>query len=507
MTMRKSSLIRGLGAAFTGLLLVLALIGCRDNDGPGTPKVDSIVIQRDGSAITELNATVGDGPITLTAAVLPTDAVQTVTWTSSNADIATVADGVVTIVGAGTTTITATSTADTTKSDSITLTVSQPSDPALTGTVTITGTAKVGETLTANITALNGEGAPSYQWKSADTSGGATTNIGTNQATYVLVAADAGKFISVTVSRTGFTGSITSAATAAVALPDLTGTVTITGTATVGETLTADISSLAGTGAPSYQWKSADTSGGATTNIGTNAATYTLAAADAGKFISVTVTRAGFAGDISSTATSSVALPAVTGVEIWYDNKSETELTVDEGQAPITLTAVVSPQLANQAVTWASSDAAVATVANGVVTIVGAGTVEITATSVQDNEKVGKITITVDPIAEEGKNFVSINLQHPVDQGLELEVVDGIAVRTIYKTGGTDKVIFEVDDASEDFVYTWYLGDVAFEGESVTFDAKDYGVGFYSVLLTVKKDDAFWSLPTTLGFTVVAVSE
>jgi hypothetical protein len=88
-------------------------------------------------------------------------------------------------------------------------------DPALTGTVTIDGIKTVNETLTANITALNGSGAPSFVWKRADAANGAYTPI-TNAtgATYIAQPGDEGKYIQVTVSRAGYTGSITSEATA-----------------------------------------------------------------------------------------------------------------------------------------------------------------------------------------------------------------------------------------------------------------------------------------------------
>ena len=171
--------------------------------------------------------------------------------------------------------------------------------PALTGTVSITGTAKVGETLTADITGLDGTGTVTYQWKRG------TTNIGTNSSTYIIVAADVGSTITVTVTRAGYTGSKISAPTAAVAaLPQLTGTVTITGTAKVGETLMADITGLDGTETVTYQWKKG------TTNIGTNSSTYIIVAADAGSTITVTVTRAGYTGSVTSIETSPVIIMA-----------------------------------------------------------------------------------------------------------------------------------------------------------------------------------------------------
>ena len=73
------------------------------------------------------------------------------------------------------------------------------------------------------------------------------------------------------------------------------GTPTISGTAQVGEVLTADPSGITDadgltTATFTYQWLRVDADGVSNeTNIGTNAATYTLAAADAGKKIKVKV--------------------------------------------------------------------------------------------------------------------------------------------------------------------------------------------------------------------------
>ena len=79
--------------------------------------------------------------------------------------------------------------------------------PAFTGTVSINGTAQVGQTLTADTTSLGGTGTISYQWKHG------TTDIGTNSSTYTVQAADVGFSITVTVTRSGFSGSATSQAT------------------------------------------------------------------------------------------------------------------------------------------------------------------------------------------------------------------------------------------------------------------------------------------------------
>ncbi len=87
---------------------------------------------------------------------------------------------------------------------------------------------------------------------------------------------------------------------------------------------------------------------------------------------------------------------AVTGVTL---NSSSLALTVG-GSA--TLTAAVNPKDADQAVTWATSDAAVATVTGGRVTAVKAGTAVITATSVADKTKKASCTVTVQAKAVTG---------------------------------------------------------------------------------------------------------
>ena len=159
--------------------------------------------------------------------------------------------------------------------------------PPLTGTVSINGTAVVGETLTAITDSLRGNGTVSYQWKREG------INIGTNSSTYIVQPADVDSFFTVTVTRTGYSGSVTSNPTASVGLPPLTGTVSINGTAVVGQTLTAITDSLSGSGTISYQWKRAGI------NIGTNSSTYIVQPADVGSSITVTVIRIRNSGDVT----------------------------------------------------------------------------------------------------------------------------------------------------------------------------------------------------------------
>jgi len=81
--------------------------------------------------------------------------------------------------------------------------------------------------------------------------------------------------------------------------PALKGTVSISGTAQVGQTLTANTNSLIGTGTISYQWKRGST------NIGTSR-TYQVQTADVGSTITVSVTRAGNSGSVTSSPTAVV---------------------------------------------------------------------------------------------------------------------------------------------------------------------------------------------------------
>ena len=201
----------------------------------------------------------------------------------------------------------------------------KPNTPA-TGEPTIRGTAQVGETLTADTSGIADDDgldnvAFSYQWL-AD---GAEIS-GATDSTHTLVDADEGKAISVTVSFTDGGGneeSLTSAATGAVEAKSnspATGQPAISGTAQVGETLTADTSGIADEDgldsvSYSYQWL-AD---GAEIS-GTTGSTYTLVDADEGKAISVAVSFTDDAGNdetLTSAASAAVAaapLPPLTAL-------------------------------------------------------------------------------------------------------------------------------------------------------------------------------------------------
>ena len=195
----------------------------------------------------------------------------------------------------------------------------QAANTPATGLPAITGIARVGVKLTADLSGIADEDGLdnavfSYQWL-AD---GSETQDATD-ATYTTVDADEGKTISVRVSFTDDAGNaetLTSAATDAVEARSnrpATGALTITGTAQVGELLTADVSNIMDDdgldrAAFAYQWQADGTD-----LSGATGSSYTLADSDEGKAISVTVTftdNAGHEESFTSTATAAVAAAA-----------------------------------------------------------------------------------------------------------------------------------------------------------------------------------------------------
>ena len=202
------------------------------------------------------------------------------------------------------------------------LTVSDEPNTAPTGAPTITGTAQVGETLTADGSGIGD--ADGLYWAKFDYQwlGSRDTEIqGATNATYTLVADDEGKTIKVRVSFTDDRGNnetLTSAATPAVEASTnnpATGAPTISGTAQVGETLTANRSGIADADGISnvqyeYQWLADDADISGATN-----ATYTLVVEDEGKAIKVEVTftdDAGNAETLTSEATDAVKVATTT---------------------------------------------------------------------------------------------------------------------------------------------------------------------------------------------------
>ncbi|MCL2382595.1 MAG: hypothetical protein FWC64_13570 [Treponema sp.] len=122
-----------------------------------------------------------------------------------------------------------------------------PGVPLLYGTAYISGIAEVGQTLTADTSALGGSGDISFQWRRGNSS-----DIGFG-GVYIVQPEDVGYTITLTLRRSGNAGSIVSYPTDVVPVP-LAGTVRIDGITQVGEVLTANATDLGGSGTILFQW-------------------------------------------------------------------------------------------------------------------------------------------------------------------------------------------------------------------------------------------------------------
>jgi hypothetical protein len=200
----------------------------------------------------------------------------------------------------------------------------------------ISGAAVQGKSATADPGRWSGPARTySFQWQRCD-SGGATCSAiaAATKKTYLVVAADVGKRLRVTVVATNKNGSAaaTSGATAVVTgiapttststattttssvPPSNTAPPTISGTPQQGQTLTAAPGSWSGTAPLSYayQWKRCDRAGAACGVIsGATSIAYLLTSADVGSTIRISVTARNSVGSAtaSSAATAVVASP------------------------------------------------------------------------------------------------------------------------------------------------------------------------------------------------------
>jgi hypothetical protein len=165
---------------------------------------------------------------------------------------------------------------------------------------TISGVPSVGQTLIAGDGSWTGESPFSYeyQWERCNGAGEECTSIeGSNADTYEPSGSDVGSTIrlAVVVSTSGSSNSATSDVTAAVTEPSVTATAapSISGTPSLGQTLTAEPGSWSGVTEPTYtyQWLRCDQAGINCQPVeSATDATYELAEADLASTIRVIVT-------------------------------------------------------------------------------------------------------------------------------------------------------------------------------------------------------------------------
>ena len=232
------------------------------------------------------------------------------------------------------------------------------------------------ETLTATITPSNATD-KSLTWESSD------TNIATVDTNGVVTAVAQG---STTITATAADGSGEKA----------TCSVTVKEAANVPVTsVSLDKTSLELTeGGTGTLIATVEPNNATNKNVTWSTSNASIATVNNGEVTAVsagtaTITATADGKSATCTVTVTAATVPVTGVTL---NKTSTSLYVGGSE---TLTATVEPSDAtNKTVTWTSSNPSVATVENGVVTAVGAGTATITVTTV-DGTKTATCTVTV----------------------------------------------------------------------------------------------------------------
>ena len=323
---------------------------------------------------TTLTVTAGEEE-TLTATVKPDDATdKTVTWTSSNTAIATVKDGKVKGIKAGTATITAQA-GDKKATCKVVVTKSVIEVTSITlDKTTLSLTVGAEETLTATVKPDNATD-KTVTWTSSNTAiatvkDGKVKGVKAGTATITAKAGSKTATCKVTVTK----------ATIAVTSITLNKT-TLSLTVGAEETLTATVKPDNATD-KTVTWTSSNTAiatvkDGKVKGIKEGTATITAKAGDKTATCKVTVSK---------------ATVAVTSVTL---NKTSLSLKVNQEE---TLIATVKPDNAtDKTVKWSSSNTSVATVNNGKVKGIKAGTAVITAKAGDKSAKCN-VTVTADPV-------------------------------------------------------------------------------------------------------------
>jgi len=214
----------------------------------------------------------------------------------------------------------------------------------------ITGSAAVGQTLTTSDgTWTESPTSFTYQWLRCPASGGAADGSdcavigGATTNSYVVATGDVGFTLRVRVTAVNGDGQATVASNAtavvvAQAGPPNTAPPTITGTATVGSTLTANAGTWTGSSVTfTYQWRRCDPQGANCNSItGATGTTYTVASGDVGQTIRVNVTGTDSSG-------SNTVASAQTAVVTAASAPPATGCPNDKSAGPINVSQVTSP--------------------------------------------------------------------------------------------------------------------------------------------------------------------
>ena len=363
----------------TALKAGTATITAKTTDGSDKSATCAVTVKQyaTGVSLDKSTATLYTGDsLTLNATVSPSNTSdKQVTWASNDNAVATVsASGLVTALKAGTATITATTADGSNKSATCEVTVKQYA----TG-LTLDKTSETlytGETLSLTPTVFPEDASDKgVTWASNDEA------VATVSASGVVTAVKAG---SATITATASDGSGKSASCQITVKQYATGLALDKSTVTLytGDSLTLNATvSPSDTSDKQVTWASNDNA------VATVSASGVISALKVG---SATITASTVDGSEKSASCEITVKQFVTGVAL--DKTTATLYTGDT----LTLTPTVSPDDASdKSLTWASSASAVATVADGIVTAIKAGTATITATAADGSGKSAPCEITV----------------------------------------------------------------------------------------------------------------
>lgn len=388
-----------------------------DGDATITATVDGVSATTDTITVTtpvvkvsgvslsasNLKLAVGGEPSTLTAAVEPDNATnKNLSWSSSDPTVATVADGVVTPVKAGAATITVT-TEDGEHSATCKVTVIQPATGITLDKQKVVLVGAATEQLKAAV--VPAEANQTIVWKSSNES------VATVDQTGKVAAVSKGA-ATITVSTEDGTYSQDCAVTVSNPATNLTVDQSVLGLKK-GEEGTVKVS-LAGTlaGEVDETNLALDDTGASkafkVVDNGDGSYTVTALKTGSGSFVIT-------AGSLSQTVSVTVTNP-VQKVEL-----DKTSLSFTVGDASTKLSATVSPADADDTtVSWTSSDSSIATVKDGVVTPLKAGTATITATC-GDKTATCAVTVaakTIAGVAGSNGTDVSVSAENNVAAGI-----------------------------------------------------------------------------------------
>ncbi len=192
--------------------------------------------------------------------------------------------------------------------------------PKSTSPPSFTGKQMVGQTLTADVGSWTGSPTSyTYQWQRCNRNGDSCGDISNQTAkTYKLQSADVGNTVRLLVTAKNSDGSTTanskpSDVVSGDSQPRMINKPTISGTAKIGETLTADPGSWAEGPTFSLQWQQCDKDGGNCTNItGATGTTYGVRAGDADHTLRIKVTATNLVGKNSATSSPTALIAPAT---------------------------------------------------------------------------------------------------------------------------------------------------------------------------------------------------